>query len=64
MALVFALPAVALSEDEVELVLEPEQEIAAEEQEGLELEVDPADDPDLALDLPDDHALEIPEDML
>ena len=64
MALVFALPAVALSEDEVELVLEPEQEIAAEEQEGLELEVDPADDPDLALDLPGDDALEIPEDML
>ena len=67
LALLLAVPALALSEDGEALILEPEQEIVPQDQAGLELELeeelDGLDDLDLVLDPGGDDALEIPEDL-
>lgn len=72
MALILALSGLALAEEDAELVILPEQEIAAEDQDGPELDVEGLDaeeldaDPldDLSLDLGLDEALDLSEDLV
>jgi len=72
LALILALSGLALAEEDAELVILPEQEIAAEDQDGPELDVEGLDaeeldaDPldDLSLDLGLDEALDLSEDLV
>ena len=72
LALILALPGLALAEEDAELVILPEQEIAAEGQDGPELDVEGLDAEglfvenldDLSLDLDKVEALDLSEDLV